>query len=177
MEFREFAPVRKAEAAGVAFPPVSEAAPAPEGLVTALPAPVVAAPVAAPAAPPAGPTVVFVGQDARSRPFPLAHPVSVDGRRLDVIALRRPSAAEVGRWFEEYFAAIERDPGALVYFPVFVDIDGAPLSAAVLDALDDDDREMLFEWVADFLPRRLLPFRGSGDRGSAPSTGAPTAQT
>lgn len=170
MNFDDFAPVRKADAAAAAIAP--EVAPAPEAPVS----PATAAAVPAWAAP-AAPAPLFVGRAERSRAFPLEHPLEFEGRTYTEITVRRPNARQVGEFFEEYAAAITANPDALVYFPVFVDAAGAPIPPAVLDALDDDDRFPIMDAVPDFLPRRLLPLRAGSDLGSLPVDGASTAPT
>lgn len=160
MNFDEFASAsRPGAAATVSAPPAATAADRPSVPVSTAPAP------------------LFVGRADRSRAFPLEHPLEFEGRTYDTIIMRRPNANQVGEFFAEYAAAIAANPAALVYFPVFVDAAGAPIPPAVLDALDDDDRFPLFDAVTDFLPRRLLPFRGGFDLGSVPDDGASTAPT
>lgn len=175
MNFDDFAPVTKAQAAAAALDPVPASAPpavppAPSAAVSASPVPS-AAPAATPIAP------LFVGRADRSRAFPLEYPLEFEGRTYTEIVVRRPNARQVGEFFEEYAAAVTADPGALVYFPVFVDAAGAPIPPAVLDALDDDDRFPIMDAVPDFLPLRLQPFREGGDLGSLPVGGASTAPT
>lgn len=168
MDFGDYAPVPKAEAARRA------AAPAP---AASSPAPAPPAVASAPTArtDPAGP--LFVRDAERSAAFPLEHPISYGGRVYDAVILRRPSSVEVGRFFEELVEAVALDPGALVYMPVFVDGDGAPIPPIVLDALDDDDRLPIMARIADFLPRRLRALREAGNRASGPDTGEPTEPT
>jgi hypothetical protein len=187
-DFSQYAPVGKAEAARMQAAEAARrvlGAPLPEAQV----APVVVVPPVAQPAPVAQPTPapvvqpppvaapVFVNAAARTRRFPLDHPVLFEGRVFAEVHLRRPTSREVGQFFEELAEAIAADPGALVYFPVFADADGGLIPAAVLDIMDDDDRDPIMGAVADFLPRRLQALRGSAPPASPRAGGGDTAPT
>ncbi|WP_187371565.1 phage tail assembly protein [Methylobacterium oryzihabitans] len=137
------------------------------GFTQLAPAPVaVPAPVAPKPAPP-----VFVGGRERSAVFPLDCPLSYDGRLYDAVVMRRPTAREVGAFYD---ALAE---GGFQGFPIFFTPEGDPIPHAVIDALDPDDDDRIMGRLMDFLPRRLRLAAGESDPGSLPPTGAPTAPT
>ena len=161
-DFADYAPVSRAEAAAAA--PAAAASDAP-------PAPL---PVPAKPRPPAP---APIGGPLRSLTIPLAYPLGYDGREFRAITLRRPTSAEVGRFFEDLIVGADPDEAGLLFFPVFYAEDGAPVPNVVLASLDDDDRADVMERVADFLPRRLQALRGSTPPASGADTGADTAPT
>jgi len=160
-DFNDYAPVSKAEAAAVAPAPASDAAVAP-------------APVPAKVRPPAP---VPLGGPLRSLTIRLAYPLGYDGREYRAITLRRPTSAEVGRFFEDLVVGADADEAGLLFFPVFYAEDGAPVPNTVLANLDDDDRADVMGRVADFLPRRLQALRASDPPASGADTGDATAPT
>ncbi len=110
-DFSQYAPVGKAEAARMQAAEEARrvlGAPLPEAQV----APVVVAPPAAEAAPALAPMAVsapvapkptppvFVGGRERSAVFPLDCPLSYDGRLYDAVVMRRPTAREVGAFYD-----------------------------------------------------------------------------
>lgn len=151
-----------------------------------------AAPVAPPAVPvaaestPAVPTLpakprlpapVVLDGPLRTLTVPLAYPLGYAGREYHTITLRRPTSAEVGRFFETLVASDPAGDDGLLFFPVFYAQDGEPVPAAVLANLDDDDRADVMGRVADFLPRRLLALTAASPSASGADTGADTAPT
>lgn len=161
-DFRAFAPVARSEAVVAGALPardVTASAPA----TPPAPAPVVEASVAPPAPPPApapapipGVTVPrFVGGGLRAMTVPLRYPVEFAGRVWDEIPLRRPTAREVG----EYFEALQKiGAEEWLHFPIYADADGTPVPGEVIDFLDPDDSEAVSEASADFLCDRLRRF-------------------
>ena len=147
------------------------------------PAPAPAAP-ATPAAPrpatpssPALPGPVFVGGKSRSAPIELDYPVAYGGKTYVAIVLRRPSSVEVGQFFERLLEGTATDPGKMVHFPIFVDLDDEPVPGLVVDFLDEADQERVMAGVEDFLPPRLQRFRAAMQPASTPADGAPTEPT
>ena len=178
MHFPDFAPATKAEAAqatGTAAQPgpAPSAAPDASAPVAAVPAALGAIP--APAVKPEPPR--FVGGRLRVLEVELDYPLEYDGVLFEAITLRRPTSAEVGRYFERLAEVAVSDPDAILYFPVFTLADGAEVPGAVLEALDPDDRERVMELAEDFLPGRLLRFRDAQRPASSPPAGDSTEQT
>lgn len=147
--------------------PQAVAAPAP-----ALPA----APAPAPAKPrPPAPEVI--GGPPRSLTIQLEYPLGWGGREYHAITLRRPTSVEVGQFFEALVAKDEATAEDLLFFPVFFDQDGAPVPAAVLEGLDDDDRAEVMGRVSGFLPRRLQALQDASPSSFGADTGAATEPT
>jgi hypothetical protein len=109
----------------------------------------------------------FVGGRPRSMEVRLDFPIEFRGRLYEAITLRRPSAAEVGAWFERLAEVTAADPSAALHFPIFVDETGDPIPREVLDFLDGEDDERVMELSTDFLPPR---FRRMQEAASAAST-------
>lgn len=104
----------------------------------------------APAAPAGGAPVAgvsFVSAAGRAGSVPLAHPIDVDGVRIDALALRRLTGGEVAALADAMTAASFDD------FDLFACITDQP--PYVLRALDGDDWLALREAGLDFLPRRF----------------------
>ncbi|BAQ50411.1 hypothetical protein [Methylobacterium aquaticum] len=173
-DFSQYEPASKAEAAAARAAPVPAAtAPAPGRRKRARKAPPAApAQVVVPAPPPAPAPPVFAPGRARSAEFVLDWPVVYDGATYTVLVLRRPSAAEVGAYFEALA------DGARLPLPVFFTPEGDPVPHAVVDALDPDDDDRVMGRLLDFLPDRLLrAVRVASDPSSPLPDGAPTAPT
>ena len=138
--------------------PAPAAAPTPPDAATAAPAAPPAAPAATPVtAPPR--TVVFADQSKRLTTIDLAYPVNYDGKNLATIVIRRLTASEVASFVESLKSREDNASTAIIRFPMFYDIEGAPIADDVLDALDDDDALKLNEVASDFLPRRFAAAR------------------
>ncbi len=116
----------------------------------------------------------FLSDRPRSRTIELLWPISFGGRVFQAITLIRLTAGDVAKFQDELEALLRDNPDAALRFPIFRDETGAPIPAAVLDALDDDDRFELDRAAADFLPRR---FRGIAEPSSGPDAGGNTAPT
>ena len=119
----------------------------------------------------------FLSDRPRSKTIDLSWPISFDGRVYQAITLIRLTAGDVSKFQDELEALLRDNPDAALRFPIFRDETGAPIPAAVLDALDDDDRFELDRAAADFLPRR---FRGIAEPSSGPDAGgniAPTSES
>lgn len=110
---------------------------------------------------------VFLNAAARRRCVALQWPLEYDGRVYAEILVRRLTVGEVAAWVESLKAG-----GNNAHMPIYVDAAGAPIPAAVIDALDDDDGAALDEVVRDFLPRR---FRGLQESASDPAAGENSA--
>ena len=137
--------------------------------------PVAPAPVAP--AKPRLPAPVVLSGPLRTLTVTLAYPLGYAGREYHTITLRRPTSAEVGRFFETLVASDPAGDDGLLFFPVFYAQDGEPVPAAVLANLDDDDRADVMGRVADFLPRRLLALTAASPSASGADTGAATEPT
>lgn len=132
--------------------------PAPQGALAAAatPEPTVApAPSPALPAPPPEEAPRFVGGRIRSMEVRLDFPVEFRGHLYEAITLRRPTAAEVGQWFERLAEVTAVDPAATLHFPIFVDESGTAIPPEVLEFLDGEDDERVMELSADFLPPRF----------------------
>ena len=112
----------------------------------------------------------YVGNRARTKTVRLEWPVAFNGKNYKAVTIARLSAAEVAEFMEQLKAA----GGKELPLPIYRDADGEQLPIEVLDKLDDDDRFVLEEAAADFLPRR---FRGSPASGSDPAPGDNIAPT
>lgn len=113
----------------------------------------------------------FVGDKLRLKAFPLAWPIEVGGKRYETVCLKRLTAGEVATFQE----AVEALPeGAPAQWPIYTDVDGAPLPREALAALDDDDKFELDKAVRDFLPRRFqAALASASDRVNGGSTASP----
>ncbi|MGA2491841.1 MAG: phage tail assembly protein [Roseiarcus sp.] len=115
----------------------------------------------------------FVTEKLRLRAFPLAWPFECGGKRYETVCLKRLTAGEVAAFQE----AVEALPaGACAQWPIYCDVDGAPLPPDVLAALDDDDKFELDKAVRDFLPRRFQgALASASDQANGDSTASPSA--
>lgn len=104
---------------------------------------------------------------ARAKTLPLAWPLTVNGKTIDKIVLRRLTSKQV----QDFIGGI-KDQEAEVRFPMFYDIDGNQLPDEVMDALDDDDAVMLNGEALDFLPQRWR--QPTAGESSPPAAGANT---
>ena len=126
---------------------------------------------AAPA--PVNDAVTIDNAASRMKIFPLAWPVTYQGKCYEQIGLRRMTAKEVSDFVARIEAEGRINPDAILRFPLFVDETGVAIPDAVLDGLDADDADMLNTAAIDFLPRR---FRASiPEPATAPSSGGTTA--
>jgi len=98
-------------------------------------------------------------------------PVEFDGKVYTSIRIVRLTAGEVSAFQAEIEALLKNDPNARVRFPLFKDADGNDMPSEVMDAMLDDDRLLIDEAAADFLPRR---FRAIPEPATGPATGANT---
>lgn len=146
------------------------------GTAPAAPAPV-AAPTPVAIVAPRSPAPAFVNAAGRSLRVPLVWPLDYAGVTYTAITLRRPGSKEIGLYYEQLAEQSKVDEDAPLYFPIFVDDEGAPVPNAVIAKLDDDDRTDVMARVRDFLPRRLLALTDVSPSGSGPDTGADTGQT
>lgn len=135
------------------------------------------APAPAPVAPQAEELPRYVGGKPRSHRVELQWPIEFRGRTYAAITLRRPNAIEVGRFFERLLELAASDPRQVLHFPIFVDDDGEPIPAKVIDFLDGDDEEAVMQHTEDFLPARFRRFREARRPASAPLAGANTGPT
>jgi hypothetical protein len=83
----------------------------------------------------------------RTKTVPLAWPVTVDGKIVDSVTVRRLSVREVADYVEQLRNSASPDP---IRLPMIVG-----LSESVIDALDDDDMATIDGVIFDFLPQRL----------------------
>lgn len=126
---------------------------------------------AAPA--PVNDAVTIDNAASRMKMFPLAWPVTYQGKHYEQIGLCRMTAKQVSDFVVHIEAEGLSNPDAILRFPIFVDETGAAISDAVLDGLDADDADVLNTAAIDFLPRR---FRASTpEPATAPSSGGTTA--
>jgi hypothetical protein len=112
-------------------------------------APVVVVPPVAQPAPVAQPT-----------PAPVVQPPPGLGQLLEELsdlAAGRPAQVDLGE-----DAALEQD--RVIEGPVFADADGGLIPAAVLDIMDDDDRDPIMGAVADFFLQPLAAELVPGQR-------------
>ncbi len=127
-------------------------------------------PAVAPVPPPvsAPESSSFLGDRPREKRISLEWPKAFRGKSYAAITIKRLTVADVA-------AFIEKLDGGKLRFPIFFDDEGAPVPDALLDALDDDDGEVLDREALDFLPRRFrAPPEKAPGAGSAPSAGAAT---
>ncbi len=107
---------------------------------------------AAPAAEDKPVVIAFADPSKRAKTVDLAFPVTVNGKTMDKIVIRRMTQAEIA-------AFIEQNAGkeGVTRFPLFYDADGNKIPDEVHSALDDDDALALEQAASDFLPRRFRP--------------------
>lgn len=90
----------------------------------------------------------------------LAHPLEVDGLRIDKVRIKRCTGGEVQRFVEMMQVALSKPPGERL-MPIVPVVD---LPTEIYWALDDDDRLAVDEAYAPFLPRRLRDWAESLQR-------------
>jgi|ERR1039458_3584415 hypothetical protein len=128
---------------------------------------------AAAAAAPVNDAVTIDNAASRMKMFPLAWPVTYQGKHYEQIGLRRMTAKEVSDFVVRIEAEGRINPDAILRFPIFVDETGAAIPDAMMDGLDADDADVLNTAAIDFLPLR---FRASiPEPATAPSNGDTTA--
>lgn len=102
----------------------------------------------------AGPTsAAFIEPARRLKVVDLDFPVQHAGCIYSRIEVRRLTVSEVGAFVETMRA--KEGSSEIVRWPMTFDDAGAPIPAAVLDGLDDDDALKIDEAIQDFLPRRF----------------------
>jgi len=81
-------------------------------------------------------------------------PLTVDGKLLTSVVVKRLTTKEVAAFLAKVQAAPDDEEAR---YPMFFDRDGGPISDEVFDQFDDDDSVKLNKVALDFLPQRFRP--------------------